>query len=249
VGTLDYNSGAVEGNLIRIKAIKRQVYGRGGFDLLRKRILHRTWPIHLRTPTPTTWNLGATRRRRAWTPRPGFGDADAMSKRRARRLMTCGEPPHNHLPHRRSSPTYPALPAGCWPRLAPLLAEDGYHVDHDGVLDGPDLDDPTVFHAALRRAIERHNLQQSTTVGATRENTCTTLQLAVQAIAATADGATVAACIGAGMGLLDNWLTAHHPDAASAAKTETSFAGFALPGRAHTYAVAVRECARQDRVR
>jgi len=48
--TLDYNSGAVEGNVTRIKAIKRQVYGRCGFDLLCKRIPHRTWPIHLRTP-------------------------------------------------------------------------------------------------------------------------------------------------------------------------------------------------------
>ena len=30
--TLDYNSGGVGGNVTRIKAIKRQVYGRGGFD-------------------------------------------------------------------------------------------------------------------------------------------------------------------------------------------------------------------------
>jgi transposase len=40
--TLDHSSGAVEGNVTRIKAIKRQGYGRAGFDLLRKRILHRT---------------------------------------------------------------------------------------------------------------------------------------------------------------------------------------------------------------
>jgi transposase len=38
--TLDYSSGAVEGAVTRIKAIKRQMYGRAGFDLLRKRILH-----------------------------------------------------------------------------------------------------------------------------------------------------------------------------------------------------------------
>ena len=38
--TLPHNSGAVEGNINRIKMIKRQMYGRANFDLLRKRILH-----------------------------------------------------------------------------------------------------------------------------------------------------------------------------------------------------------------
>lgn len=38
--TLTHNSGAVEGNVNRIKMIKRQMYGRATFDLLRKRILH-----------------------------------------------------------------------------------------------------------------------------------------------------------------------------------------------------------------
>jgi transposase len=37
--TLTYSSGAVEGNVNRIKMIKRQMYGRAKFDLLRKRIL------------------------------------------------------------------------------------------------------------------------------------------------------------------------------------------------------------------
>ncbi len=37
--TLPHSSGAVEGNVNRIKMIKRQMYGRAGFDLLRKRIL------------------------------------------------------------------------------------------------------------------------------------------------------------------------------------------------------------------
>lgn len=37
--TLPYSSGAVEGHVNRIKMIKRQMYGRAGFDLLRKRIL------------------------------------------------------------------------------------------------------------------------------------------------------------------------------------------------------------------
>ncbi len=37
--TLAHSSGAVEGNVNRIKMIKRQMYGRATFDLLRKRIL------------------------------------------------------------------------------------------------------------------------------------------------------------------------------------------------------------------
>lgn len=38
--TLDYNSGPVEGQVNRIKMIKRQMFGRAKFDLLRKRILN-----------------------------------------------------------------------------------------------------------------------------------------------------------------------------------------------------------------
>jgi transposase len=37
--TLPYNSGAVEGNVCRLKAIKRQMYGRANFDLLRLRVV------------------------------------------------------------------------------------------------------------------------------------------------------------------------------------------------------------------
>ena len=37
--TLPHSSGAVEGNINRIKMIKRQMYGRASFDLLRKRII------------------------------------------------------------------------------------------------------------------------------------------------------------------------------------------------------------------
>jgi transposase len=37
--TLPHSSGAVEGNVNRIKMIKRQMYGRAGFDLLRKRVI------------------------------------------------------------------------------------------------------------------------------------------------------------------------------------------------------------------
>ena len=37
--TLTQSSGPVEGNVNRIKTIKRQMYGRASFTLLRKRIL------------------------------------------------------------------------------------------------------------------------------------------------------------------------------------------------------------------
>jgi transposase len=37
--SLPFSSGPVEGNVNRIKMIKRQMYGRAGFDLLRKRVL------------------------------------------------------------------------------------------------------------------------------------------------------------------------------------------------------------------
>jgi transposase len=38
--TLPHSSGAVEGAVNRIKMLKRRMYGRAKFDLLRKRILH-----------------------------------------------------------------------------------------------------------------------------------------------------------------------------------------------------------------
>jgi transposase len=37
--SLPFNSGPVEGNVNRIKMLKRQMYGRANFDLLRKRVL------------------------------------------------------------------------------------------------------------------------------------------------------------------------------------------------------------------
>jgi transposase len=37
--SLPYSSGAVEGNVNRIKMLKRQLYGRASLDLLRKRVL------------------------------------------------------------------------------------------------------------------------------------------------------------------------------------------------------------------
>jgi len=37
--TLPWSSGAVEGHVNRVKMLKRQMYGRAKFDLLRRRIL------------------------------------------------------------------------------------------------------------------------------------------------------------------------------------------------------------------
>jgi transposase len=37
--TQHWSSGAVEGNINRVKMIKRQMYGRAKLDLLRKRVL------------------------------------------------------------------------------------------------------------------------------------------------------------------------------------------------------------------
>lgn len=37
--TLHWNSGVVEGHVNRIKMLKRQMFGRAGFELLRKRVL------------------------------------------------------------------------------------------------------------------------------------------------------------------------------------------------------------------
>ena len=38
--TLEWSQGQVEGQVTRLKAIRRQMYGRGNFDLVRKRVLH-----------------------------------------------------------------------------------------------------------------------------------------------------------------------------------------------------------------
>lgn len=38
--TLPWSNGPVEGHVNRLKMIKRQMYGRAGFDLLRERVLH-----------------------------------------------------------------------------------------------------------------------------------------------------------------------------------------------------------------
>lgn len=38
--TMEWSNGQVEGQVNRLKLIKRQMYGRAGFDLLRQRVLH-----------------------------------------------------------------------------------------------------------------------------------------------------------------------------------------------------------------
>jgi hypothetical protein len=109
--------------------------------------------------------------------------------------------------------------------LEPLLAEEGIDVDN---IDVPDLD---TLQAAMKRAVERHNLTRFTPVGPARDLAVTTLRLVIEALA---DGdttlaaaileqiqpdspdnttATVAGCIGVALGLLDDWLTGSDPHA------------------------------------
>ncbi len=109
--------------------------------------------------------------------------------------------------------------------LAPLLAEEGIDVD------SIDVPDPDTLQAALSRAVERHNMTRFTPVGKARDLAVTTLRLVIEALA---DGdttqaaailaqvqpdspgnaaATVAACIGVALGLLDDWLSGADPHA------------------------------------
>ena len=39
--TLEWSNGPVEGQVHRLKMLKRQMYGRAGFTLLRARVLHK----------------------------------------------------------------------------------------------------------------------------------------------------------------------------------------------------------------
>jgi hypothetical protein len=109
--------------------------------------------------------------------------------------------------------------------LAPLLAEEGIDVDN---IDVPDLD---TLQAAMKRAVERHNMTRFTPVGHARDLAVTTLRLVIEALAGgdtalaaaileqvqpdSPDNttATVAGCIGVALGLLDDWLTGSDPHA------------------------------------
>jgi hypothetical protein len=91
----------------------------------------------------------------------------------------------------------------------------------------------SALQAAMKRAIERHNMTRFTPVGHARDLAVTTLRLVIEALA---DGntalaaavleqvqpdspdnttATVAGCIGVALGLLDDWLTGSDPHAPS----------------------------------
>src|SRR5258708_6293072 len=61
--------------------------------------------------------------------------------------------------------------------LAPLLAEEGIDVDN---IDVPDLD---TLQAAMKRAIERHNMTRFTPVGHARDLAVTALRLVIEALA------------------------------------------------------------------
>lgn len=118
--------------------------------------------------------------------------------------------------------------------LAPLLAEDGIDLDDpEGV---PDLE---TLQAAMTRAVERENLALFTPVGAARDLAAGTLRRAVGAAAAgdtttaaaaldrarpeSPDGSqpTVAGCIGVALGLCDDWLSGHDPQAPVALAART----------------------------
>jgi hypothetical protein len=109
--------------------------------------------------------------------------------------------------------------------LAPLLAEEGIDIEN---LEATDL--PTL-QRALNRAVERHNMALFSPVGKTRELAAVTLRLVVEALAEDNSSlaatildqvqpespdnktATVSACIGISLSLLDDWLSGHDPHA------------------------------------
>ncbi|MGX6605330.1 hypothetical protein ACWKSP_24810 [Micromonosporaceae bacterium Da 78-11] len=102
--------------------------------------------------------------------------------------------------------------------LAPLLAEEGFD------LDGGDIPDLATLQAAMVRAVQRHNMQLFTPTGTARDNAAAVVREAVIAIGAgdgaragdvldavepepsEPGGASVAACTGMAVGLLDSWL-------------------------------------------
>jgi hypothetical protein len=54
---MPWSNGQLEGQVNRLKLIKRMMYGRGGFDLLRRRVLYRTprgEPQNEQTAAPST---------------------------------------------------------------------------------------------------------------------------------------------------------------------------------------------------
>jgi hypothetical protein len=121
--------------------------------------------------------------------------------------------------------------------LAPLLAEEGIDVDN---IDVPDIE---TLRRAMNRAVERRNMALFTPVGERRDLAAATLRLVVEALAEgnstlassvldqvqpespDNSAATVSACTGMALGLLDEWLGGHDP----AASTRTAIAAVIRP--------------------
>lgn len=115
--------------------------------------------------------------------------------------------------------------------LAPLLAEEGIHLDENGELSALDVPDPRTLQRALDRAVERQNLALFTPTGKARDLAAAALRQVIVAIAAGDPAraatvldqvvpesphhtlATVAGCTGIGLGLLDEWLSGRDPAA------------------------------------
>ncbi|MGH9304478.1 MAG: hypothetical protein ACRDZ5_08715 [Acidimicrobiales bacterium] len=134
-----------------------------------------------------------------------------MDERGSPRGKGASRPPQVHF--------QPGLGAELRAELAPLFADEGIDLD--------DLDrfDPQSLQEALDRVSERANLARFTPVGRARSLAVSVLREAVEAFAAgehegaralvervqpeSSDGeeATVAACIGVTLGLLDDWIS------------------------------------------
>ena len=115
--------------------------------------------------------------------------------------------------------------------LAPLLAEEGIHVDENGELSDVEVPDLATLQRALDRAVERQNMALFTPTGRARELAVTALREVTEAISVgdtaraaavleqarpeSPDGgvATVAGCTGVALGLLDEWLSGRDPNA------------------------------------
>jgi hypothetical protein len=113
--------------------------------------------------------------------------------------------------------------------LAPLLAEEGIHLDERGEFSDVDVPDLQTLQRALNRAVERQNLALFTPTGQARELAAAALRQVTEALAAgdtaraaavleqvvpeSADHtlATVAGCTGIALGLLDEWLSRRDP--------------------------------------
>jgi hypothetical protein len=141
----------------------------------------------------------------------------------------------------------PGLADDLMQELAPLLAEEGIDLN---AVDVPDLE---TLQQGMTRAVERRNMALFTPVGPTREIAVVTLWLVVDAIldddtalaGAILDQvqpespdnavATVASCIGVALGLLDDWLSGHDPNAPADLRAHTTLPkGHWTGGRAAT---------------